>query len=107
MMITVFSVPGIAENNAQEVTAEIPMGGTDVRLPAVEGTEDLLKNGNLEEIDASGKPVGWSSRAYDGENSWQVRLLLQIHLYHRALKQNPVRFISSEPWFVRMWKAVL
>ncbi|MBE7024771.1 MAG: hypothetical protein E7408_01790 [Ruminococcaceae bacterium] len=68
MMITVFSVPGIAENKAQEVTAEIPMGSTDVRLPAVEGTEDLLKNGNLEEIDASGKPVGWSSRAYDGEN---------------------------------------
>lgn len=46
----------------------IEIGKTTKKLPAVEGTENLVINGGFEELDEKGVPKNWTSRCYNMEN---------------------------------------
>ncbi|MBE7024772.1 MAG: hypothetical protein E7408_01795 [Ruminococcaceae bacterium] len=70
MLVPVFIMPGRAESKE-----EIPLGITSIKLPAVEGTEELLKNGDLEDLDAAGRPEKWGCSAFgrtDGSGAFII-----------------------------------
>ncbi len=93
MLFSLLSMTGVTAANQETVNPEeIEVGATTVRLPACDGVENIIKNGDLEELDENNTPVGWTSRCYNMENGTGASIVSGAEAY----KGNSLKLVGGE-----------